>query len=266
MNSMPVLPVVKEALQAPLKNRKAMIFSLLIILAWGAVVAVMAFFAVWVLQSGNKGIFGLGVLVFLVVSLMFLAYFFNFWVRIGAFGYENSSWPDGGGVKAALVNGIKMLLIALLIGVVAVILNIVLTVAGLVEQPSIDVGDGSLDPAILFETIRQETMKGVTAAMIIMSAVYCIIYSLFSANLTQTALGSDREGFEHHYVKDFAIVLMVIYAVYLLAVFVGSLTGSIFIAMMLNVIVSFYISMAIPFAHGIRYRFCIAQMTDDQSG
>ena len=92
--------------------------------------------------------------------------------------------------------------------------------------------------------------------MVIVSSA---IYSSFSANLTQTALHSTQEGLEHPHTTDFAIVLILLYAVYLVPVTIVALTGSDALTYLLGGVFGLHLMTTVPVAHGLRFRICVAE-------
>ncbi len=85
---------------------------------------------------------------------------------------------------------------------------------------------------------------------------------MFSANLTYTALQSSTEGMENPYVTDFGVVLIMLYAVFVIPSAIAAFSDIAVLFWVVQFVVGFYITFAIPAAHGVRYRFCTAQVDE----
>ena len=214
-------------------------------------------------QAGNvseiPNMSGLGV--FLLVMLagfyvisVFAAHVFNFWVNLAAYGRDAARWSLGEGrLSAALVNGLKFMLIGVLVGVVQLVTVLVLVRLGLVPGFAEQAAITSYSEAIL------SGLTGSIFSVVITSG----IYSLFSANLTQTALQSDAEGMDHPHTVDFAIVLVLLYAIYTIPTILAALSGSDVLTWTASIVLGLYLVFTIPVAHGLRYRVCVASPGDE---
>ncbi len=108
-----------------------------------------------------------------------------------------------------------------------------------------------------------ESILTTLTSSIIMVVVSCIVYSVFSANLTQTALRSNAEGLEHPHNVDFAIVLVLLYAIYLVPTVVAALTGSVVLTYIVSLVFVLHLMFTVPVAHGLRYRICVTEKSED---
>ncbi len=254
MNTLPILAIFKESMLAPMRNPIAAVKTFLLIII--ALIFISFLLGLLVPFIRHIPIFIVIILVIVTVFgiLTLTAYIFNHWIRIGAYGASDAAWQGGGGMKAAFINGIKLLFISILIGVVAIVFGLLLKAVGLASAAPDFTGMSLSDLSEIYKIVLDNTGS---AANIITIAMYCAVYSFFSANLTQTALNSDREGIENYYVKDFAIILMLIYAVQIGAVLTGLLVGSFALTALLALVTSLWIMFAVPAAHGIRYNYCV---------
>jgi len=175
------------------------------------------------------------------------AHIFNYWVRFAAFGQEGARIePFGKAVSAALANMMKFMLILFLIGLVSFVATTVLSGFGLTM--------GFQELGAITDVTEQN--RAGFSTNVIVTVIACFVYSLFSANLTQTAIGSDEEALKHPHSVDFAVVLMLIYAVVLVPVVIVAFTGSTVLFYTVNYVLSIFVMFAIPAAHGLRYRIC----------
>ncbi|UTW54240.1 hypothetical protein [Kordiimonas sp. SCSIO 12610] len=267
-NSFPTLNVFKASLAAPLSSPFSLIKSVLIL---AIAIAIPVFYGVSkgitpeILQAmadptNNQEIVqqyaayvGLAYILGLVLVGPVLAYLFNFWVRFGAYGADRAGYESVGAmISATLVNMLKFIFIILLLGIAVIVALFVMNLSGL--APSFDE---------LAQIAATNDIAAQTRATLLTSVVYliiiCIIYSLFSANLTQTALKSDKEGMEHPHTIDFAIVLFLLYAVVLIPSTIAGLLGSFWGSAIINYVMSVYIGFSVAVAHGIRYRICVPE-------
>jgi len=208
------------------------------------------------LQSGDMdAIFAIGLalvpamLVMGFLLMVAFAHIFNFWVRAGAFGIDGAKEPYQGKFSAAVVNALKFLFITILLVVVGIFVSSVFGMLGLTatfsEQMEIS-ASGDLSAATRAGLLNQ----------IISSLLSAGIYSYFSANLTRTALGSEREGMQHPHTLDFGIVLILLYAVIFVPVTIAGLMGLETATLVLNFALGIFIMLAVGVAHGLRYRVC----------
>ncbi len=264
----PTISIFKQAVQLPLNHVGAIFASigmffgatLVAVFFLGITMAVIGFDAeglqnlVENLQAGNFSGLGallVGYFVALVVVLFITAHIFNYWVNLAVYGKEQARWSfSEGRFSAALINGLKLLLIGILIGLISVAVTFALSSIGLApsfgEQMAI--------------TDVTESITSTFTSTIIMAIVSCVVYSIFSANLTQTALRSDAEGLEHPHNVDFAIVLVLLYALYLIPTVIAALTGSIALTYIVSLVFILHLMFTVPIAHGLRYKVC----TDDR--
>lgn len=192
----------------------------------------------------------LGMLLGLFVLLGVSAYIFNYWVRYATFGQQGVSFETfGRAVSAAAVNGLKFILIFVLILLVSFVINFVLSSFGL----SRDI----MEQAAVAD-MTDQYLAGFTFNIIVV-VVTCFAYSAFSANLTQTAIGSNEEGMEHPHTIDFAVVLLLIYSTLVIPLILAAFFGSDGLFMTVQYTLGLLILFAIPAAHGLRYRICREQ-------
>lgn len=268
--SFPTIAVFQESAKFPLNHLGSVLMSLGVFVLGAIIATVLA--AVIMLASGfdlanaeallqsmqsgqveNLGSAGgilLAFLAMLVVILGSTSHVFNYWVNLSAYGSQAASWSfsDGRG-KAMMVNAFKLLFIGILVSIVGIVITLVLSAVGL--SPSL-AEQASSDAVTQYR-------EGL-AASIIVTVSYCIIYSLFSANLTYTALQSTAEGMEHPYVMDFSIVLIMLYALFVIPSAIAAFIDSSILFWAIQIILGLFITFAIPAAHGVRYRFCSAQI------
>lgn len=263
----PTMAVFKEAANLPLQNIGSVFISLLVFIV-GAIAASIIMVLIMLLsgfdfsnaeallqniQNGQiDGLSGLllGSIVAVIIFLGVTSHVFNYWVNLSAFGSDAASWSfSDGRFKAMAVNSLKLLLIGILIAIVGLVITLVLSALGL--APSL------LDQANNTDPVSQ--YRDGLAGSIIVTVAYCFIYSLFSANLTYTALQSSSEGMENPYITDFGVVLIMLYAVFVVPSAIAAFIGSTVLFWIIQFVIGFYISFAIPAAHGVRYRFCTVQ-------
>lgn len=270
MKQLPILPIVKEALSMPLSHPMEILKAIaLMVVAFlvAALVAGVIFAGLGTspeamqefergLQSGDmEAILAVGLalipamLVMGFLLMMAFAHIFNFWVRAGAFGIAGAKEPYEGKFGAAAVNALKFLFITILLVIVGLLVSSVFGMMGLTptfsEQMEIS-ASGDLSAATRAGLLNQ----------IISTLLSAGIYSYFSANLTRTALGSDREGMQHPHTLDFGIVLILLYAVIFAPVTIAGLMGLQAVTIVLNFALGIFIMLAVGVAHGLRYRIC----------
>ncbi|MCJ9430242.1 hypothetical protein [Kordiimonas marina] len=275
MQKFPILAVTKEALALPFKYPMEMAKTLGLMIA--GVFGVSILMAILVAIMGGAGMMGSGgtmmqqmeqgnfsgmggmiLIVFIVLLGVFwlIAYVFNYWVRLGAYGHDRAALrPLSKAWGAAGVTMVKMFLITILLVLVTLVVWYVLHLMGLVPSLADQMRMGA-------EGDMAHAARGGLATNIITTVITCVVYSIFSANLTQTALGSDKEGFEHPHTIDFAVVLMLLYAIVLIPMTLAEMSGSIVMLMLVVYVLEFYVMLAIATAHGLRYRICVADMPD----
>ena len=264
----PTINVFKAALAAPLSKPLEILKSLLVFIGAAALSGLL--FALAGAGFGRLDVMaeiqqqlaagqvpeGAGALflIFLLCMVVFglaASYIFNYWVRFGAFGHANARFDSfGDAFSASFVNMLKFIFIILIIGLVNLLVMFVMTSLGfgpdLLAEPTGDVMQATLDNAI-----------SSFGTSVVTTVIACVVYSLFSANLTQTALRSDEEGMEHPHTIDFSIVLILLYAVVLIPGTIAALSGSIVLYGVSQLVLGLYIGLCVPVAHGIRYRVCV---------
>jgi len=275
MQKFPILAVVKEALALPIKHpaEMAKTFGLLVAGVFGVSILVGVLGgilgATGMMSSGENmvqqmeqgnfarmgGMLLLG-LIMVIAIFWIVAYVFNYWVRLGAYGHDGAALrPLGKAWGAAGVNMVKMFLITILLALVTLVVWYVLHLFGLVPSLMDQMRMGA-------EGDISHAARGGLASNIVTTIITCVVYSVFSANLTQTALASDKEGFDHPHTIDFAVVLMLLYAIVLIPMTLAGMSGSMALLMLVVYVVEFYVMLAIATAHGLRYRICVADMPD----
>ncbi|MEX0297582.1 MAG: hypothetical protein AB3N28_00830, partial [Kordiimonas sp.] len=251
----PVLPVAKAALLMPLGNGLKVLKAFGLILA-SVVVGAIVMMAILLVSgvdggafeslpaavtsgdfSGMQGLGGffIGYLLLIVIIFGMIAHVFNYWVRLAAFGADGAKFPTfKAAVSAASVNMVKFLLIGILTIIISLVVTFVLNQLGL--SPSFSEQMAAAETADIAEQTTSASLS-----TLIMAVITCLVYSAFSANLTQTAIGSDHEGLEHPHNIDFAIVLLLIYAVALVPTLFAAYAGLSGVVMTIQIILGFYI-------------------------
>lgn len=261
----PIINVTKGALAAPLSHMSSLIRSVVFLAialgvpAWYGMTNGVTFEIIQgmadpsnteLMQQHGKSV---GVTVLLLLTMMgpVSAYLFNYWVRFGAFGAEGAGFPSTIAMVSALfVNMVKFLLIFFLIGLVSFITMWVLGMIG--------IGPDSTEQAAIAASgdLRAATQAGFVQEIILL-AVFCVIYSLFSANLTQTALKSEQEGMSHPHTIDFSIVLFLLYLAAFIPGAIAGLLNSWTLSIGVDLTIGVYIGLTIAVAHGLRYSICL---------
>lgn len=271
--SFPTVSIFKEAAKLPLGAIGSMLASLgflLLAMLIGSIVVVIG-----VLVSGGEELMqafsqqdaqdpealaammaggALGLFVTMIgaiaIIMFFSAHIFNYWVNYAAFGADDARWSfSDGRLGAAGTNAVKLFLITILVVLVNLVVISVFSVFG--------IGPGFADVAANVD-YADSTLTNLTSSIVTVVASGGI-YSLFSANLTQTALRSRAEGLQHPHTLDFAIVIILLYALYLIPTVLAALTGSSGLTLVVSMALTLYVSFAVPAAHGLRYRVCTAQ-------
>lgn len=273
----PTMAVFKEAANMPMQNIGSVFTSLLVFILASIVAIIIAFVVILLsgvdianaeafvqnIQNGQADGAGgilLGTLIAVIVIFGATSHVFNYWVNLSAFGHASASWSFADGrFKAMVVNTIKLVLIGVLILLVTFVVTSILSTLGL--APSLAEQASNTDVVAQY--------KNGLAGNIMITVSYCFIYSLFSANLTYTALQSSSEGMENPYVTDFAVVLIMLYAVFVIPSAIAAFIGSAILFWIVQLVLGLFVTFAIPAAHGVRYRFCTAQapetLTEDES-
>lgn len=266
----PIIHVFKGALFGPLAYIPGLIKSYLIV---GIAIAVVYFYgtsqglSMEIIQGfadpaqaeGLTEYAGAFLKAFMLALLLVggaSAFVFNFWVRFGASGAEGVAFPSAGDtISAMLLNMVKFFFIFLLIGIVTVVVAAILTLAGVGPD------EAEQSAAMASGDLRAMTLSGI-AINLINLVIVCAIYSWFSANLTQTALKSQKEGLEHPHTVDFGIVIFLIYMVVFIPSLLAGLTGSWTLSIAVQLVVGTYVAFSIAVAHGIRYSICTAETVE----
>lgn len=272
----PVIPVTKAALVMPLGYGLKVIIAFALIIASAVVGAILMLVTMFVtgvdgetLQNlpailssgefpdmGGIGGFLAGYLLLIFAVVGTVAFIFNYWVRLAAFGPEGAKFPSfKAAVGAAAVNMVKFFLIGVLTIIISLVVTFVLSQFGL--SPSLSEQMAAAETADMAEQTVSSSLS-----TLIMAIISCLVYSVFSANLTQTSIGSDHEGLEHPHTVDFAIVLFLIYAVVLIPTLLAAYAGFSGVVLTVQIILGFYVLFSAAAAHGLRYRICIGDKTD----
>ena len=244
----PIFDFVKQSFVQTFAYAKGLLVTLgaIVVLA----IAIVALFIVLGLLStaggGNVGAMILGGIVSIVLSLYAMGWIFNYWVRYGAEGAGNLL---PGGFKAsltpALATGLKLLFIGILLIIVAVVIFMITGILGIgikFDQIGTVAGMDTLD-----------LLKAMGFAYLIVFAVTCGIYSIFSSNLTKTALGREDEEIGEPHVLEFGVVLFLIYFISYIPVILVQLFLPEIIGVLAEFAAAFLLAAFVPVAHGLRY-------------
>lgn len=244
----PIFDFVKQSFVQTLAYGKGLLITLGVVVA--LVAAAFAVFAVIGFLSaasgGSAGGMIAGFLITIVLGLYATGWIFNFWVRYGAEGRENLL-PNGfaASLTPALATGLKLLFIAILLGIVAVVIIMITGILGL--------GVKFNEIATLAQMDTVQAVKALGIVYLIIFGVTCSVYSIFSSNLTKTALGREDEEIGEPHVLEFALVLFLIYAaVYIPTTLMQSVMPEI-AALLVEAFAGFLLGALIPVAHGLRY-------------
>ena len=182
---------------------------------------------------------GWGWIIFFSLILVMVGYswLFNFWIRFGALGKDGAFMPTfGSSLSAAGVTAVKLFFITLLLLIVAMVVLLMLTAFGVV----------SLDEV-------EPSLSGALITNLVLLGAISSIYSVFSSNLTQTALGSDKEEVGPPQVFEFGVVLFVLNILVMVPLVFLQLFTHEYVASAYNLLGTLWLTAAIPLAHGIRY-------------
>lgn len=185
--------------------------------------------------------FGFIFFIALVAFLVGYAWIFNMWVRFGAFGSEGAFFASrADGVKAAAITALKLIFIMILLAIVAIVAVLIFAAIGLIDlQSATNAATPTLSNALTTNLIALAVISGV--------------YSLFSSNLTQTALGSDSEEVGPPHVFEFAVVLFILDALLVVPLVFMQVFAPVWMTAVFQLVGGVWITAAIPLAHGIRY-------------
>ena len=258
----PILGVVKESLDLVRSNLgKAFLSFLFYILG-----PVLILFIVGILgalssggsldteaiQAGDYSSVASPIVLLLILPAFFLivmviTHVFNSWVVVGATGHGRARIPGAGeAFKRSAINALKFILVAIPLGIATLLVFLLTAWLGL-SSGLLDTSQEQSQTAAYLTTITPS---------VILVVVQSLIFSVFSANFTYTALGSTAEGVEHPHTLDFAVVLMVLYGIAVLVPLLVALTGIDILLIVVQLIVSFWSTFAVAVAHGVRYRAC----------
>lgn len=186
---------------------------------------------------------GFGFIFFLalVAFLVGYAWIFNMWIRFGAFGVEGAFFASPTvGMKAAAVTALKLIFIMILLAIVAIVAVLIFAAIGLIDlQSATNAATPTLSNALTTNLIALAVISGV--------------YSLFSSNLTQTALGSDGEEVGPPHVVEFAVVLFILDALLVVPLVFMQVFAPVWMTAIFQLVGGVWITAAIPLAHGVRY-------------
>lgn len=262
----PVIDVVKGSLLGPLGYTKGLIktASMMALSVLGVILYAMYNGITWDIVVGFadpaqvETLMPYAVPLLATILLAFVLvggtsiYAFNYWVRFGAFGPSGADFPSLGKlISALLVNMIKFFFILIVIALCFLVVELVLGLVGLTPDQA------AQQQAVLDADLSAITRIGFFLNVVNL-VVVCLVYSFFSANLTQTALASSKEGFEHPHTTDFGIVIFLIYMAMFIPTTLAGLTGSWVLSIGIQVTVGTYIAFSIAVAHGLRYRIATA--------
>ena len=258
-NTFPTIDVFKKAVGLPLAYPVEVAKSVGWMIA-GFVAAVAVFVALMLvggidqagLQALNEKLLSndleamttimLPLLVAVLVMTIFFAHVFNRWVRLAALGLERIPFESAGeAITAAVVNMIKFLLVGVIIAIASFVAMFVFSAAGLIDMT---------DP---------NSVQGSGVFSIVQVIISCVIYSLVSSNLTNTALAEDKEALNHPHTVDFAIVLVLIYSIILVPTILMGYVGLQSLVWIVQLVLGIFVSFAVPAAHGIRFRYCLME-------
>lgn len=187
------------------------------------------------------GGFGFIFFLALVGFLVGYAWIFNMWIRFGAFGAEGAFFESPTvGLKAAAVTALKLIFIMILLAIVAIVAVLIFAAIGLIDlQSATNAATPTLSNALTTNLVALAVISGV--------------YSLFSSNLTQTALGSDSEEVGPPHVFEFAVVLFILDALLVVPLVFMQVFAPMWMTAIFQLVGGVWITAAIPLAHGVRY-------------
>lgn len=245
---LPVIDIIRQSYQQTFSYRK----GLLVTVVASIIMAGIAFLLFLPLMSASDGemknplLSLIAIILIIGVILTGLGWIFNYWVRYGALGADRvlpSSF--GASIGPAAITGLKLLIIGIFLGIIAVIIFLIGSVFGL--------AGGLSDLNSILEAGGAELIATFGVIYLVVFGVSCGVYSAFSANLTQTALGTDKEEVGEPHVLEFAVVLFAIYVILYIPVLLLQLVAPDAVAVVLDLVASILIAALIPVAHGLRY-------------
>lgn len=185
--------------------------------------------------------FGLVLFIGFIGMVVGYAWIFNMWIRFGAFGANGAFFrPVSAGLKAACVTALKLFFIAILLVIVGLVAVLILAAIGIID----------LNAA---QEVAQPTLTSALTLNLVTLAVISGVYSMFSSNLTHTALGSDSEEIGPPHVLEFALVLFVLDAFLVIPLVFFQIYAPVWAVLTFQLIGGVWITAAIPLAHGVRY-------------
>lgn len=180
---------------------------------------------------------------FLVMAAVIVGYawVFNMWIRYGAFGRSGAFFDRAGeSIVAAIVTALKMFFILILLAIVVMVFFLIITGLGILTvSDAANLESASIVMAVTINLVAVAVISGV--------------YSLFSSNLTQTAIGSQVEEVGPPHVLEFAIVLFILEAIFLVPLIILQSAMLVWLTVIFQLVAGVWITAAIPLAHGVRY-------------
>lgn len=193
-------------------------------------------------SNGDSGGIFTALLPLLIIIGFFVAYawVFNMWIRFGAFGAEGAFFNNiRQGIGAAVITALKLFFLSIFLGIVAIVFVMIAAALGIISVDSLSAADTPVASIVMSNLISIAVVSGV--------------YSLFSSNLTQTALSTDAEEIGPPHVFEFGLVLFSLNAALLIPLALLQLVVPIALLLILQFIGSLWLVAAVPLAHGIRY-------------
>ena len=183
--------------------------------------------------------------IFFFVFLL-IGWTFNFWVRYGAEGRDNVL-PAGfkGSIGPALETGLKLFFISILLGIVAAVMFLIAGIFGI--GVSID------EFATLAQMSAADMIRTMGVVYLLTFGVTCAVYSVFSSNLTKTAMGRADEEIGEPHVGEFAVVLFSIYVACYVPLVLIQLVAPAIVGAIVEYLMGILLIVVIPVAHGLRY-------------
>ncbi len=259
-NNFPTIAVFKEAISLPLQFPKEVVKSFGLIALGLLASLILGMIGGFI---GNQILAAILPMIIVILMLGIFIHIFNRWVRIAGLGIERVEFSSlGDAVKAAAINAVKFFLIGVLIGIATYVLSAVATFLGVVAPIEADMSIFTDPSSMTMSQFLNFMMVGATSNItftILQTMLACGIYSVFSSNLTNTALAADYEALTHPHNVDFGIVLFLVYLVFLVPSTLAAVMGFSYVWLALYVVLGFFIMFAVPAAHGVRFRCCLAE-------
>ena len=244
----PIFDFVKQSFVQTFAYGKGLLITLGVLVALAAAVVVVFVLLGFMTAAsgGSTGAMIAGGIITIVLCLYAMGWIFNYWVRYGAEGRDNLL-PNGfaASLTPALATGLKLLFIGILLFIVAVVIIMIAGILGL------GVKFDEITKLAQMDTLQMVKAMGIV--YLIVFGVTCSVYSIFSSNLTKTALGREDEEIGEPHVLEFALVLFLIYLLtYIPAILIQALTPAI-VGAFVEYAVAILLAALIPVAHGLRY-------------